>query len=418
MTRTLLRVGSYAMFALLGSNAALAGDKFVLTVSPSKVMRFNERTGALIDPNYCDLDGLLGLGGAWHDMREGVFLPNGELLVGNGTLRAIHRFSADGSTHLGDIDVTAQPPSWMAVANGRLWVIEGQARLAQYDLSTYALLNVAQLPQGTHDILLHNGELLSTAAGTGPILRIDPATGIVLGTFATPPGINGPITALASGNLLVGRWYFPGPGIHELTPAGALVGTADLNFASPEGIAELGNGRYLIASYQGIRSWDPATQSSSLLLAASGTGVFDGPASLGTNYCAASVNSTGRTGVLIGTGSDVVLTNDFHLEASALPSSSFGYLLTSRMQGFLQNPGGSMGNLCLGGSIGRFLQQIQSTGPAGSFSIRADLTAFPSPAANIAVTAGESWHFQAWHRDSVSGVATSNFTVGLEVLFR
>jgi uncharacterized NAD-dependent epimerase/dehydratase family protein len=50
---------------------------------------------------------------------------------------------------------------------------------------------------------------------------------------------------------------------------------------------------------------------------------------------------------------------------------------------------------------------------------QANLTAFPSPAwMGVAVAAGETWSFQAWHRDAIGGNATSNFTVGLEVLFR
>lgn len=33
------------------------------------------------------------------------------------------------------------------------------------------------------------------------------------------------------------------------------------------------------------------------------------------------------------------------------------------------------------------------------------------------MSAGETWHFQAWHRDSGSMGGTSNFTNGLEIVF-
>jgi hypothetical protein len=419
MTHALRAACSLALLGLAGSSAALAGDKYVLTISPSKVMRFDGTNGALLDPSYCDIDGLLGLGGAIHDMREGVFLGNGELIVANWTLRAMHRFSADGSTYLGDIATAGQPPTWMAVANGRLWVIEGGARLAQYDLTTYAFLGVTQMSPGSGDVYLYNGELLVTACGGCPIRRVDPASGNIIGNFATPPGIPRQMTALASGNLLVVRAYYPGPGYYEYTPTGSLVADTDLNIGQPEGISELGNGHYIISTLQGIQSWDPVALTSIVLHGAFGTGIFDGPGrSFGTNYCTANANSTGSIGALVGTGSDVVVANDFHLAASTLPNNVFGYLLTSRMQGFVQNPAGSAGNLCLGGSIGRFIQQIQNTGTAGGFTIQADLTAFPSPTGNVAVAAGETWSFQAWHRDAVAGAATSNLTVGLEVLFR
>jgi hypothetical protein len=34
------------------------------------------------------------------------------------------------------------------------------------------------------------------------------------------------------------------------------------------------------------------------------------------------------------------------------------------------------------------------------------------------VVPGETWYFQAWHRDLVGGTATTNFTDGLEVTFQ
>ncbi len=49
----------------------------------------------------------------------------------------------------------------------------------------------------------------------------------------------------------------------------------------------------------------------------------------------------------------VVANNDLTLAASQLPNSSFGFFLTSRSQGFVMGPGGSQGNLCVGGAIGR-----------------------------------------------------------------
>lgn len=200
-----------------------------------------------------------------------------------------------------------------------------------------------------------------------------------------------------------------------------LVGTTAVGFGQPEGIAELGNGNYLIATQQGVRSWDPVGLTSTVVHSGPALSIFEAPAptTIGTNYCAANANSTGAPGALVGNGSDVVVDNDLHLVASALPNNAFGFFVTSRMQGFIQNPGGSSGNLCLAGSIGRFLQQIQNTAGTGGFTIQANLTAFPSPSGlGVTVAAAETWSFQAWHRDAVGGSATSNFTIGLEVRFR
>ena len=417
MSRTLCAPLFLALVGLSTASATFAGDKYVVTISPSKVMRFDGTTGALIDPNFCDIDGLVGLGGVFNETREGVFLPSGELLVTNLQTSGIHRFSGDGSTYLGDIP-TAGQPSWLAVAGDRLWVSEGNSQIVQYDLATFTVQNSTPMTN-CRDVFLYNGELLVTEWNNLPIRRIDPATGNVIGDFAAPGGFNYQMAELASGNLLVARWG--PPGYHVLTPAGLLVGSTAVGFGQPEGIAELANGSYLIATQQGVRVWDPVALTSTVVHPGPALSVFEAPApaTLGTNYCAANANSTGTPGALVGNGSDVVVDNNFHLAASALPNNAFGFFLTSRTQGFVQNPGGSSGNLCLGGSIGRFLQQIQNTGGTGGFTIQANLTAFPSPSGlGVPVAAGETWSFQAWHRDAIAGAPTSNFTVGLEVLFR
>jgi hypothetical protein len=114
-----------------------------------------------------------------------------------------------------------------------------------------------------------------------------------------------------------------------------------------------------------------------------------------------------------------VASNDVTLTAEDLPLNAFGFFLASRTQGFIQNPAGSQGNLCLGGSIGRYVGpgQIQNSGGAGSISLVLDLAQTPTPTGLVAVVAGETWNFQGWHRDAVAGNATSNFTNGLSIAF-
>ncbi len=70
-----------------------------------------------------------------------------------------------------------------------------------------------------------------------------------------------------------------------------------------------------------------------------------------------------------------------------------------------------------GVKIGRFASQIQNSGPAGTFTIQVDLTSIP-PNPPHTVVAGETWNFQAWIRDKVASVPTSNFTDGIEILFQ
>jgi hypothetical protein len=107
------------------------------------------------------------------------------------------------------------------------------------------------------------------------------------------------------------------------------------------------------------------------------------------------------------------------LQAVRLPPAAVGYFLTSRTQGNTQQPAGSVGVFCLSGFVGRFIGpgQVQASSASGALELQLDLTGFPAPQGFVAVTAGETWNFQLWHRDSQGGVATSNFTDGLSIDF-
>ncbi len=147
--------------------------------------------------------------------------------------------------------------------------------------------------------------------------------------------------------------------------------------------------------------------------------VLGGSTGIGTNYCTAVANSTGSAASMSASGSGSVAANNLVLVASGLPQNAFGFFLTSRTQGFVANPGGSQGNLCLGGSIGRYVGpgQVQNSGAAGAISLAVDLTQHPTPTGFVSVQVGETWNFTAWYRDSVGGSATSNFADGYTIVF-
>ena len=135
----------------------------------------------------------------------------------------------------------------------------------------------------------------------------------------------------------------------------------------------------------------------------------------GTNYCFANPNSSGGVASIGASGSDVVADQDLTLIASQLPTNQFGYFLTSQTQGLIFNPGGSQGNLCLGGSILRYGKFILNSGAAGTFSLAVDLNSLPN--GQGAVQPGETWNYTAWFRDN-NPTPTSNFTDGLSILFQ
>ena len=149
--------------------------------------------------------------------------------------------------------------------------------------------------------------------------------------------------------------------------------------------------------------------------------VAPGPGTaIGSSYCGpAANNATGQPGALLVSGSELASSNDVTLAAYQLPGSVTGYFMASRNQGFVAMPGGSFGNLCLGGAIGRYVGsgQIQNAGSAGVFSLALDLTMVPTPTSFVAVQPGDTLNFQAWFRDSFVGVPTSNFTDAVSVTF-
>jgi hypothetical protein len=130
------------------------------------------------------------------------------------------------------------------------------------------------------------------------------------------------------------------------------------------------------------------------------------------------VNTTGVISDISASGSTDVSLNDVTLACASLPLNSFGYFVTSGMQGFVANAGGSSGNLCVGGNIGRYSLSVLNAGATGQVSLPIDLTNIPHPTTPFAVMPGDTLNFQYWHRDGLPGAPpTSNFSRGLEITF-
>ena len=147
---------------------------------------------------------------------------------------------------------------------------------------------------------------------------------------------------------------------------------------------------------------------------------FEIPITTGTNYCPSLPNSTGTGASMFAQGSRFVADNNLTLRALDLPQNAFGFFLVSQTQGLSAMPGGSQGNLCLGGSIGRYVGpgQIQNSGTVGEIELAIDLTQTPQPTGLVSITAGQTWNFTAWFRDAVGATSTSNFADGLSIDFQ
>lgn len=140
---------------------------------------------------------------------------------------------------------------------------------------------------------------------------------------------------------------------------------------------------------------------------------------LGTNYCSANANSTGVPARMSATGTAIVAQNDLVLHCADMPANAFGFFLNSPAAGFVMNPGGSSGNLCLSGSIGRYVGpgQVQNSGAGGAIALLVNLLQHPTPTGFVQVLPNGTWRFTCWFRDVSGGSVTSNFADGLEITF-
>lgn len=143
--------------------------------------------------------------------------------------------------------------------------------------------------------------------------------------------------------------------------------------------------------------------------------------SIGSTYCPALPNSSGTFARMRADGAGLVVLTDVRLTAWQLPLNSTLFFATSMTQGFVANPGGSAGNLCLGGAIGRFVGpgQVLNSGAQGQASLQLDLSNHPTPTGSVSVVQGNTWNYQAWFRDTApGGGSTSNFTDAVALTYR
>jgi len=249
------------------------------------------------------------------------------------------------------------------------------------------------------------GVVLEAPANHYPIeiLRIQVGWGSQLG--GNPDQLEGSLNLYAGGlpNPGVPQFSIAGPVLSDgfinefdisLLPGNKIINSGeftvtlgmanDSSFFAPsvvhDGNGCTGGGKNVVKAIPG--GWSDAC-----VLGVSGDWIFSviyrrvncGGTGLGAIYCTpAELNSAGLAGVITATGSDVVADNSVNLEATNLPQNKFGYFITSQTQGFIANPGGSQGNICVLGNIGRYQLQVQNSGLDGEFDIDIDLTSMPT----------------------------------------
>ncbi len=205
--------------------------------------------------------------------------------------------------------------------------------------------------------------------------------------------------------------------IWEVTPAldGSLYVTEDQNPDRLLRLVDLNGDERFDAPGERIEIYDE-TLAVTNLGSPKAVVVIETSGPIGTNECIAAANSTGSPAAMTAFGSTSVASNDVVIRAVQLPQNAAGYFLASEVGSFVPAPGGSQGNLCLGGQIGRFAGNVLNSGAAGEFELALDLTAVPQPTGAVPVTAGSTWRFQTWFRDA-NPTATSNLTDAIAITF-
>ena len=143
------------------------------------------------------------------------------------------------------------------------------------------------------------------------------------------------------------------------------------------------------------------------------------PPLVGQPYCPVNPNSSGQMSTLFATGSSQVQGGHLTFRTTQMPLDVFGFIVAGDGQMFIPNPGGSEGNLCVGPSLGRGVGDvIFSSGPFGASTVVLNQFIVPIPSGSVPVLPGQTWTFQTWHRDTIAGNATSNFSNAVEILFQ
>ncbi len=133
-----------------------------------------------------------------------------------------------------------------------------------------------------------------------------------------------------------------------------------------------------------------------------------------TNYCTASVNSTGSGAVISWSGTASPVNDNFYLVTMGAPAGQPLLYYYGATQ--VSAPFGN-GVRCVGaGGVGTFRFQPMAINGAGMASMKVDFAQAPVGGAGLGVwTPGDTWYCQGWYRDPAAGGASFNLTNGLAV---
>ena len=143
--------------------------------------------------------------------------------------------------------------------------------------------------------------------------------------------------------------------------------------------------------------------------------VFDLP--LGQEVCVGLANSMGAAAWLEALGSRQIDKGLLRLRAGDLVPGQMAMFIAGESSGYVLNPGGSQGALCLGGRIARFNRPGELGVASADGRLERVIGTHSIPVnPTVPILTGESWVFQCWYRDNNAGFS-SNFSAAVEVQF-
>jgi hypothetical protein len=423
------------LVAALLAPAGLCQQLLVVESTNDLVMMLDGTDGSLINASFIDLT--LSTGASPSTPIE-VAEVAGELWVTDQLADVIFRWSADGTTYLGDTGAGRDNMRGLCLANGSVWVTNAGSSGAGYgeaikEYDTAGTFLAANPAVGSpFDVIDNAGDLLVADIDNDTVERYG-YDGASLGTFSGASSLNFPeqIARTSSGNLLVAGFSTPS-GIFEFDGTTGVelsfIDTAALGYTGLRGVHELGNGNILFTNGSGVHVYDAGLGTVSTVVGGvSGrfiTELGGGGGGITGFLCdPANAHSGGVPATLA--SSSVSGPGVLHLEATDGPPSEFGYFLVSLSAAEPGTPI-SNGNLCLLAPIGRYapaaggalnsigqfdgagvLQNMAGTSSVGSgYDVMATL---PTPPGGT-ITAGTTYYFQCWFRDG----NRSNFSNVLE----
>ncbi|NUP95961.1 MAG: hypothetical protein HUU28_07335 [Planctomycetaceae bacterium] len=286
--------------------AALAQELMVVDATNDRIMLVSAVDGSMINPNFISLSA--GTGTPASLPIQAISNGAGEIWVSDQNADAVHRWSADGTTYLGQWGTGRDNIRGLHIDFGRVWLCNFGNGGAGYGLAlkeytpTTTFVASHAMPGSPFGVISHNGELLVSDTTNDDLVRVDPATGAVLGILHNSDGVSGvdfpgQLSKTAAGNILTVGLVTP-VGIFEYDANGTQLNYFDGTgvLSTPQGVHALTNGNILVGAGNGLWLQDRTAGTYSVLVASIDVNYITprgSSSSAPTTFCTAGTSSNG-----------------------------------------------------------------------------------------------------------------------------